>query len=958
MALSSQSFFLLGLLAIVLLASPAHAFGAGNIASLSQIEGQNFRHGDVEDALLTLLMARVAGGKKFSKLDVKRVYFGNWLRDYSQAVDVGTVKYVSAEAIRILLWVLGFITFGYGTQEFEVTTERLGCYQPTEHIDNPLGYAEGEDARRYDRRLRGPVDEQRELAIDPRTGLKNYIASEDLGINTSAHLVKRVLGGCIEHGRRYARSGNKADLYEALRLMGTGLHCLEDYAAHSNYTELSLIELGERDIFPHVGRRTQVELRGARHPVYPIVTGTFGGVDFLHSVMGEFSDKAAQSELQSLEGAISDSQNEGPGGSILQSLLDKIPEGIIGGGQSDKMDEFKSKSDEAKAHNQNISPREPEEWTNYLSNVQKAIYPILEWHDNLLKAINEAIENIPVLPEIIEQIQDQLSVFVFSVIAPYVLPIIKQIKSELQTGSSEIIQSSLEKQHIVFNDDTCSDPTHSMLSKDHFSNILNEPAGRIASQVVKWTVPQLMECWDNEGIDVNRTLNRIVHGVFHHPALREQGNDGAADIRQIMFRTVEEWWRGQDDRSRNSLRRQLSREGVRNGENHKEGVHDTGHGSCQPIKLPKHSRSGSGSGSAPGINAGSFAQSEGNRIEKLAEEAVGGGALGGIVGGLLGGVLGGGDSEKKSYEKREEVSYSRPQGRPQHESYESRHQEQSYSRPGGYGEERRHESYRRTEESQYGEQSYGRQEQTYGRQEQSYGRQEQNYGRQEPSYGRQDGGYGRQEQTYGRQEQSYDQEPGYGRQEQGYDRQEGGYGRREQSYGQEQSYGHQEGGYGYGESRTESYGRVQQESRGYNQPSYGREERTTYTESYGSGEPRREYGEYEQRSFGRGGDGGYSETYREESYQPRRNERYEESYGGGSSGYERRGGDSYGGGYGGEREQRGYRHGEEVDERRYGSGGDSDSDRKSYGRRYGGDEHRRHGHGHGHHHRRRSSDSD
>lgn len=112
MALSSQSFFLLGLVAIVLLASPTHAFGAGNIASLSQIEGQNFRHGDVEDALLTLLMARVAGGKKFSKLDVKRVYFGNWLRDYSQAVDVGTVKYVSAEAIRILLWVLGFITFG------------------------------------------------------------------------------------------------------------------------------------------------------------------------------------------------------------------------------------------------------------------------------------------------------------------------------------------------------------------------------------------------------------------------------------------------------------------------------------------------------------------------------------------------------------------------------------------------------------------------------------------------------------------------------------------------------------------------------------------------------------------------------------------------------------------------------------------------------------------------------
>lgn len=107
------------------------------LASVARIEGQNWRHGDIEDTLLNILMSRAAGGKKFSKLDVKRVYFGNWLRDYSQAVDVGTVKYVSAEAIRILLWVLGFMSFGYGTKEFEVTTDRLGCYRPEEHIDNP-----------------------------------------------------------------------------------------------------------------------------------------------------------------------------------------------------------------------------------------------------------------------------------------------------------------------------------------------------------------------------------------------------------------------------------------------------------------------------------------------------------------------------------------------------------------------------------------------------------------------------------------------------------------------------------------------------------------------------------------------------------------------------------------------------------------------------------------------------
>lgn len=75
-------------------------------------------------------MARAVGGKKFDKIMVSRTYFGNWLRDYSQAIDVGTVKSVSAEAIRLLLCILGFLTFGFGSREFEVTADRLGCYRP------------------------------------------------------------------------------------------------------------------------------------------------------------------------------------------------------------------------------------------------------------------------------------------------------------------------------------------------------------------------------------------------------------------------------------------------------------------------------------------------------------------------------------------------------------------------------------------------------------------------------------------------------------------------------------------------------------------------------------------------------------------------------------------------------------------------------------------------------------
>jgi hypothetical protein len=42
------------LVAVLLFATPTHAFGAGNIASISKIEGKNWRHGDIEDMLKTV----------------------------------------------------------------------------------------------------------------------------------------------------------------------------------------------------------------------------------------------------------------------------------------------------------------------------------------------------------------------------------------------------------------------------------------------------------------------------------------------------------------------------------------------------------------------------------------------------------------------------------------------------------------------------------------------------------------------------------------------------------------------------------------------------------------------------------------------------------------------------------------------------------------------------------------
>ncbi|KAI9613573.1 hypothetical protein H4Q26_010180 [Puccinia striiformis f. sp. tritici PST-130] len=133
----NYNFLLLLLIITIFLVFLTHetvAFGAGNIPSYAYLEDKAFRHGDIEDVLSEI--AKKAGGVSWE------VYFGNWLRDYSQAMDVAGLSKLARQTIINLVMALGFLAHGYATDEFEVTEDRLGVYLPVEHIDNPKGYNE------------------------------------------------------------------------------------------------------------------------------------------------------------------------------------------------------------------------------------------------------------------------------------------------------------------------------------------------------------------------------------------------------------------------------------------------------------------------------------------------------------------------------------------------------------------------------------------------------------------------------------------------------------------------------------------------------------------------------------------------------------------------------------------------------------------------------------------------
>lgn len=507
-------------IAIVLVVMPgkAAAFGAGNIPSIAQVEGHNWRHGDIEDMLKTIAFLH---GKKWTTLMVQRTYFGNWLRDYSQAVDVGSLKGVNAATIRILVWVLSFLANGYATEEFEVTEERLGVYRPEEHIDNPLGYADGDDARTFDKRLRGPVSPV-ETEIDMHTGMKNYIANERGNWATSAGYLRFSIGRSVHFGRLYCHGshgkGKEEDLCEALRCLGQSLHCMEDFSAHSNYCELALRELGYHEVFPHCGSSSEIHLRGKR--IFPLVTGTFGGVDFLHSVLGEANDHFTQSEVDQLDIALKNSEQnaggQGPssgsrgfGGGIgggagdFISLVSQLP-GIGGGMASEARDLKRMAEDQDRRNGQdsyystraggssnpNVVPGMSESFDPV--KVAKQIYPILQFRDKIVKSINRGIAKIPGLESLLEHISETLTAFVLGLLAPFIRPIINAVTKVLKDGSSGVISASAHSQLEPWKNPQCTDPTHSMLSKDHFTNILNPCAGRVATTILKYVVPYVL----------------------------------------------------------------------------------------------------------------------------------------------------------------------------------------------------------------------------------------------------------------------------------------------------------------------------------------------------------------------------------------------------------------------------------------------------------------------------------
>ncbi|KAI1170564.1 heterokaryon incompatibility Het-C [Nemania sp. FL0916] len=570
------------ILCLLILVPQAAAFGAGEVPVASEFKGYVWRHGDICD-ILQFLPSSFLTNHRFTQLERKQIYFGNWLRDFSQVIDTTLLENVDEAILRAIVAVMGFLEFGFATDEFDVTRERLGCYSHIEHIDNPLGYTD--DAKKVDERLRGPVD-PKELEFDPKTGMKNYIANSGQGWATSADYIREQLGKSIELGRQKRDSNAKKESYI---LLGAALHTLEDFSAHSNFVELCMHELGEQHIFPFVGDACRIETPHRlwrRKKVAPLVTGTFGMLDIFHSLLGEADDMAI---LQS-KGSLGELEKRlGYGTVAFEQLYELIKSAIeiisVGSGGDNPLLQqletvgliFKKAKEDSNEQDgadnaDSIDVATSSTNPNYF---WQAIEPAFYLHDRMSKWMQEsAAESGEMGPdESRSQLGESTNLLVFQFLSVIIESAVKELRNAVKAAKEKVDEEAAKSSSAAIYQDgsSASDPSHSDLSKDHFSNALNQVAGLVGTVTTNWTTQQIVRCWDDPTIDADKTINEIL-SILHHPAFPRR----KTRVQQFMFDEVRKWWERNSTDEKARIRHQLTRGSVqqRGHENHELTLKD------------------------------------------------------------------------------------------------------------------------------------------------------------------------------------------------------------------------------------------------------------------------------------------------------------------------------------------------------------------------------------------------
>jgi hypothetical protein len=194
----------------------------------------------------------------------------------------------------------------------------------------------------------------------------------------------------------------------------------------------------------------------------------------------------------------------------------------------------------------------------------ETIEPIFRLHDDVQKWMmqNDDLFKIPYLSDAVENIGNYMNALVYKFLAILLEPSLQETRNAVK-AARDAAQVAGKQSDIWGDESTDSNPSHSDIAKDHFSNILNQPAGLVATVITNYATRMVVRCWDEEGIPADEMIDHILT-ILHHPAFAQDKNDP----QRYMFSAVETWWNAHSDQQRDDLRNKLGKDSAKDYYDH------------------------------------------------------------------------------------------------------------------------------------------------------------------------------------------------------------------------------------------------------------------------------------------------------------------------------------------------------------------------------------------------------
>lgn len=482
-------------------------------------------HGDIEKEAFKLI---------FSDSEILKIYYGNWLRDYSSVITGFTVgfDFNDREALKKLssksdavreykngfsskpsqkTWVKiiellaanEFVSKQPGNSSHNIvehistlsknydtpTKDVVGLYRPEEHIDNPKALID--ESALSDSSLDAPVrytyskpngrsieNEVKKLYVGESpeslkiiSNMKTYIKNTVDGQRPSS---LRFVGDQLRLAQKKGR--NKT----GFRHFGAALHVIEDFYAHSNFVEVALIKLGYTKVYPWVdlySNGTAIPSNNVDACKIPIVTGYFGQLDVIASLAPKIAKEFFPTSVQKYN-------KLKPGDRTLMDELILIV-----------LDDYIAKEEGMK---------ESDKFT-FLKFGFKDMKKNYKRYLEALDAIRYA-EQAPIIGGVIT-----FSKKTFDAISQIISFLPNLVISLILDSLSDIIQS---KQ--TYSGTVGTNPSHTQLAKDHAGHHFNDLAGFMASIVVDRIGKDMVKCWNGDA-SIESIINLVDKRYFVHP---------------------------------------------------------------------------------------------------------------------------------------------------------------------------------------------------------------------------------------------------------------------------------------------------------------------------------------------------------------------------------------------------------------------------------------------------------